>query len=345
MIACLSGSASPEEEADLERWISEDPVRGELFHSLREIATMTGRLPHRHDADAAWLRLRARMKSAPPRAGEPIPLRPRPASTHSRSHDRGGVAAARTTLLRMAAVLGMIAAAALLWTTLRGTTAAPEMREVATAPGQRSTVTLGDGSEVELGPDSRLRVPVRFDRRTRHVEVEGAAYFRVIHDPRRPFEVHAKGSATRVLGTEFSVRAYPDEVEVSVAVREGSVALGAIGASGAAVVVLGAGDVGNLLPDGTAEVRPATDLDLHLGWTHGRLAFQNERLSRVVLELSRWYGVDIRLGDPQLGSRRLTVVADSEPLDEVLRRISLSLDLHHQRVGSVITLGQRPTDP
>jgi transmembrane sensor len=71
--------------------------------------------------------------------------------------------------------------------------------------GAHRTVTLADGSQVQLNTATRLRASI--DRDTRTVWLEsGEAYFEVTHQAGRPFVVHAGDRRVTVLGTKFSVR-------------------------------------------------------------------------------------------------------------------------------------------
>ena len=64
---------------------------------------------------------------------------------------------------------------------------------------------------------------------TREVELEGEAYFAVVHDAARPFAVRAHGAVATDVGTAFDVRAYPEDAGARIAVTEGAVAVTAPG--------------------------------------------------------------------------------------------------------------------
>ena len=94
-------------------------------------------------------------------------------------------------------------------------------------PAAAVAVTLRDGTRLVLWPASRLRIPSDFGLRTRSVELQGEAYFAVVHDASHPFVVTAHGVVTRDVGTAFDIRAYADDPGVRVAVAEGEVAVNA----------------------------------------------------------------------------------------------------------------------
>lgn len=352
LLAHLSGTLSREGEAELRDWMAGDLARAEFVRSLRELVAATGQLPPRHDVDAAWHRLTSRMDPAAHRPAEIIPLRPREAA--SRATRRRPVAAGShgarwrrlrpspAALVRVAAVLATVAVSATAWEMWRRDSAPGPMHEIATASGQRTTITLSDGSRVELGPESRLRAPERFRRGAREVEVEGLAFFDIAEDPERPFTVRTHGAYTRVLGTQFTVRAYPEE-EVRVAVTEGRVAFGSSDLPVDSASVLTRGTIGVLALDGSRHVEVDADLDPYVDWMDGRLVFRNEPLPDLLRELGRWYDIEVRVADPALASRHLSIAFQKEPLEQVLQLIVLALDVDYERDGNVVTLSRRNT--
>lgn len=57
------------------------------------------------------------------------------------------------------------------------------MQTVYVPAGQRTLVTLADGTTVWVNGKSTLTFPNRFSSRTRKVELDGEAYFDVRKDP------------------------------------------------------------------------------------------------------------------------------------------------------------------
>ena len=89
--------------------------------------------------------------------------------------------------------------------------------------GMKTTILLSDGTKVKLNSETSLRYPEYFSDSVRIVYLKGEAFFEVERDESKPFIVISKGIRTKVLGTSFDIRAYPDEVELSVGVVEGKV--------------------------------------------------------------------------------------------------------------------------
>ncbi len=84
---------------------------------------------------------------------------------------------------------------------------------------------LPDSSKVQLFPKSRLSYDGHFGQENRSVYLSGKAFFEVVKQPHKPFFVYANELITKVLGTEFSVEAYPNDKRVEVQVRTGKVSV------------------------------------------------------------------------------------------------------------------------
>jgi ferric-dicitrate binding protein FerR (iron transport regulator) len=90
----------------------------------------------------------------------------------------------------------------------------------------KNHIKLDDGTVIDLNEGSTLSYSVDFGAaKERVVELEGEAFFDVVHDPARPFKVKAGDVTTTVLGTAFDVRAYGDQNDIVVTVARGKVAV------------------------------------------------------------------------------------------------------------------------
>jgi transmembrane sensor len=86
-------------------------------------------------------------------------------------------------------------------------------------------VLLSDGSSVMLQANSRLSYPQKFKDDAREVYLEGEALFEIAKNSEQPFIVYANELVTKVLGTSFVVRAYPEQKNVEVLVKTGKVSV------------------------------------------------------------------------------------------------------------------------
>lgn len=160
--------------------------------------------------------------------------------------------------------------------------------ELKTPKGGGYNLNLADGTQVWLNAGSSLKFPVSFSDSTRHVYLEGEAYFEVSHNG-KPFIVSSGSMNIRVLGTSFNVLAYPDEQEIVTTLIEGKVKIELSGndesASSSRI----------LSPDDQATVnRAESDIVIsqvitsqYTSWIDGKFEFNNEDLEIVMKRLAR----------------------------------------------------------
>jgi transmembrane sensor len=337
----FAGRASAAERAELERWLAEDPHRREEVESLRTVWDRAGSLPEPVgpvNVRAAWAALAERIHepdaAAADRRSRPVPLAslaPRPSARH--------------TALKVAAALLLIGGATWLVRSAdlpgRGTMAQGTDREVSTGTGQRAALRLDDGTQVLLGVRSTLRWGRGFGDRAREVHLTGEALFTVAHDAARPFRVHAGDALMEDLGTEFSVRGYPGDDRVVVAVRSGQVSMGRGDSAGVPAALLEPGDLGTLRTGGRPTVEHGLDLGPYLAFAEGRLVFSDTPLPDAIAQVQRWYDVQVTIADSSLAGARVNATFHDEPLPDVLQVLATSLGARYEQRGRMVWLRAR----
>jgi transmembrane sensor len=207
--------------------------------------------------------------------------------------------------------------------------AEPVFNEIGTNAGERANVELGDGTKVMLNAASKLIVPESFSSDKREVELNGQAYFDVKSDPKRPFYIQTDNAVVEVIGTSFDVRAYDDENEMMVTVREGTVELTKKDDPGSRVIV-NEGYKGSFsIADGYLSVDIFRDPEFYFGWMDGRLIFKNTPISDVFKHLERWYDVTIEFDEAEEDLLRKEFTADlkTRSIREVLSVMQMSLNI------------------
>ncbi|OZI30456.1 hypothetical protein CAL29_20730 [Bordetella genomosp. 10] len=191
--------------------------------------------------------------------------------------------------------------------------AAPDhVEELATARGERRTVTLPDGSVVYMNTDSVATVRLYEGRRVVELAA-GEALFEVSHDRERPFIVDAGNTEVLVTGTRFNVRRDAGDVRVSVA--SGSVEVSAGPWWNRATRRLTAGQgVESDAKNPPGEVA-AVDVSQVTAWQRGKIVFDNAPLAQVVAEMNRYLPVPASFAAPALAQYRVAgVFSIDDPL-------------------------------
>ncbi|WP_240610104.1 FecR family protein [Sphingomonas pokkalii] len=159
--------------------------------------------------------------------------------------------------------------------------------QVATRDGERRTLSLEDGTRIQLSGGTRL-VLDRNDPRIATLE-QGEALFHVRHDAARAFTVKVGEVAVQDLGTVFDVAHAGSRLNVAVA--EGSVRFQSRGPA----VTLKPGDALSARADGTSIVQTRIAPQQVGGWRDGTLGFDGQPMHEVAGALKRLYGLEIAL--------------------------------------------------
>ena len=193
---------------------------------------------------------------------------------------------------------------------------------IETERGERREVALADGSVLEVGPETLLRVALT--ERQRLVRLEhGATLFHVAKNTRRPFFVAANHTLVRAVGTAFGVEDRAQAVVVTVA--EGKVAVQrnrdlSLTANEVAPPSAGAEPISFILTAGQQLAVPRTgrigavrrvDSERELAWAAGRLAFTDEEVGAVVEQFNRYNRLQLVVADEQLAHRTVSGVFDA----------------------------------
>lgn len=194
------------------------------------------------------------------------------------------------------------------------------VQNVLTTPHNATAqVVLADGTEVMLNAGSRLVYPQKFSGNKREIRLQGEAYFKVHHDASRPFIVHANGVATKVLGTEFNVRAY-DRSNTHVTLLQGSVL---VSASASSVRIKPGEDA---LFNGAKLRVNDVDTEAFTAWTQGEFYFDNESLVDIATQIGKWYNVSVIFQSPEKMHTRLFFAAprsaEIEDVVEILNSLN-----------------------
>ncbi|CAL1517802.1 hypothetical protein MMC2321_01538 [Chitinophaga sp. MM2321] len=245
----------------------------------------------------------------------------------------------RYTLLKIAAsLLLIIGAGMLMW---QRWPAEEKWQEVIASKKQPLQLILDDGTQVWLNAGSRLRYPAHFTGVNRKIELlSGEICLDVKQDPARPFIVKSGHVNTRVLGTVFNVRIYPQLAFLQVTVQQGKVAV-----QGDAGLQDLAGKEVLVLPDEQLTINTGSpafsktivDGKAVNGWTTGKLLFNNERLDVIALLLENKYNKQISFADTTLGAYRITAgIETADSLSEVLDILCLANKLTYSTDGQHI---------
>jgi transmembrane sensor len=186
-------------------------------------------------------------------------------------------------------------------------------QEIFIPKGNRTSFILPDGTKVWLSNNSTIKYPHEFSKKTRELELSGEAYFEVTPEKKRQFIVNIGQNRVRVLGTRFSVTAYPGENSVQTELISGRVVLDVFTDTGKDSYK-------------SYEIKPSHGLILDKStgklfeteipegfynyWQNGVYEFNNESLESLAKKINRIFNVELVFEDENIKTRRFSGTID-----------------------------------
>ena len=248
-----------------------------------------------------------------------------------------GKAVFKRFLLRAAtcaAVMGAVAVALFYWNENRLLTKYTDM-VVEAGLGQKSDISLPDGTKVHLNADSKLRYGTNFNGKQRQVELIGEAFFDVVKDADSPFIVKTGDIQIRALGTSFSVQAYPDDRNITTYLSEGSV----IVSSSHQSLKLNPGEAAVYsLTDTQMTKNREDDERLYTAWMNNEMVFDDEPIINIIKQLERNYNVKFEIKSDKLKSFTFTGTLKNASLQSTLYALQFTSSIYYKQKNNVIEL-------
>jgi ferric-dicitrate binding protein FerR (iron transport regulator) len=194
-----------------------------------------------------------------------------------------------------------------------------ETAEIQAPRGECVQFMFQDGSRIYLEPATKLRYPKNFALGERRIYLDGAGYFIVEKNAKRPFIVDFSGGRVLVTGTSFELEARRDEREIRLALDNGKVNFKS---EVCEQYSLNPGD--RLIYDKTSRLCTITHHNeprsLNI-WKNNIITFRDTHITEVLKKLERWYDVYFEIGEEGVNIYSLTMNVNGS-LDSVLQDIS-----------------------
>ena len=196
------------------------------------------------------------------------------------------------------------------------------------------SILLPDGSQVQLGPGSKLVYPSEFDGKTREVQLEVQAFFDVAKDKSKPFVVKTKDMDVTALGTAFEVFSYEMENNIETVLLNGKVKVNLLHGNHKRQVILYPNDKLTLSRSDARISIDKVNATKYSDWRNlGILSFENEKLSMIIPRLEKWYGQKIFCQKDLANTYRFTFKVRNESLDRILYMLNNSSPIKYRKVG------------
>ncbi len=355
----LTGNISDQEKQELFRWLVQDPSNLTYFNHMADIwlSSSVFQDSQNFNSDIAFERVKSKISDANLFAGE---------ARHRNIQLPWYWAAAILVIV----ILSSFLASNLLSRAKPQYSASPYLIEV--PYGSKSNLKLPDGSQVVLNAGSKLTISEGFGKTHRNLNLVGEGYFKVSPNKALPFLVHAGKIVVKAIGTEFNVKAYPEDKIIETILIKGSVEVNKKANTGTeskavllkpkqtlvynkesddievSIIV----DKSNTAEDIPLPTPPApkvaytkTTIDpvIYTSWKEVHWNIYRKNLSDLAVELERKYDVTIRFESEALKSIKFTGTLKDESLEQVLAAMRIASPIEYKIKGKVVELNENKT--
>ncbi|MFC6859145.1 FecR family protein [Zunongwangia atlantica] len=198
--------------------------------------------------------------------------------------------------------------------------------------GKQLEVVLSDGSEVMLNSGSTFKFPQNFiEGKKREVFLEGEAFFEVTKDSLHPFIVNANDLNIKVLGTEFNVSNYNEDIDTEVVLVGGAVTLKSNDLE-SEEVHLSPGQKGIFLKEGNKINTEEVNVSLYTGWLDGIVVFRETTFENITKKLERHFNIKIINTNSELAEEKFNATMDlrNEDINQILEYFKKIYDIDYQ---------------
>ena len=193
--------------------------------------------------------------------------------------------------------------------------------------GQKSQISLPDGTVLWLNSESKITYPEKFTAEQRTIKLEGEAFFEVAKEPQRPFVVQMHDLHVVALGTSFNISAFPEDKNVAVSLVTGKVLVKENIPSGNTkkahfeeIVMVPGEKLLYDLQDFSIQ-KGYYDFKTDIIWKDGTIYFDNASYQEVKTKLERWFNVKFVLNNGMGKQWNYSGEFERESLDRILERI------------------------
>ncbi len=193
---------------------------------------------------------------------------------------------------------------------------------------------LPDGSLISLNTQSQLEYSKKFNKKNRTVELKGEAFFKVEHNPEKPFIINTGALKIEVVGTTFNVNAKSQKGDVEVIVASGVVRI-YTKSDKSDSVMLYAGDKAVFNKNKKDILKNINEDVNYLSWKTKKLIFEKAELQDIVKTLNKTYNAHIVLKNSSIKKCTLTNTFNEQSLESILLVLEATLELKIKKKGMV----------
>lgn len=199
--------------------------------------------------------------------------------------------------------------------------------------GQKTMMRLSDGTVVWLNSDSKIVFDNQYNTITRTINLSGEAFFKVAKNPCKKFIVRCNGVNIEALGTQFNVKGYTSDREVTTTLEHGKVRVSSHRQS----VILGPMNVATYNANNDVlQKSKIEDLGATNYWRYDSIVFNSEELESIAKTIERMYNVKVKIKNKNLRNIKFSGTIRNKSLENILNVLSSAYSLKYEIEGNAV---------
>ncbi len=221
--------------------------------------------------------------------------------------------------------------------------------------GKKGYIKLNDGTEVWLNAGSEITYPTKFQPHARNIKFQGEGFFKVAHNSQSPFYIESPNLKVKVLGTEFNVKNYRNDITAEATLIKGKIEITLDQNAHSKTIVLEPmeklvirNDSNQILSvknnnasnqnhhikttDPFLEIKKIDQVQDALAeteWVDDVIRFDQETFQNVSLKLSRWYNVTFVFTNEESKQIMMSGLFKNKSIDQVMEILQYSFHINY----------------
>jgi transmembrane sensor len=244
------------------------------------------------------------------------------------SHETGNTKNTIWKILKIAAVILLLIGCSYLINLYNSGQQSTSLLSVYVPVGNRTSITLPDGTKVWLNSNTTFTYPNVFSGKQRVVQLDGEAFFEVVKKDKASFIVETDKYHVEVLGTSFNVNAYRRSSDFETTLLAGSVKLYKDKQEAQSTYLI-AGEAAQLVGD---SLRISTANSDYSRWKEGLLVIDDKSFEEIMVLFEKYFGQQIIINNnkvKELGYRGKFRIIDG--VDHALRVLQKDFQFIYKR--------------
>lgn len=201
--------------------------------------------------------------------------------------------------------------------------------------GQKAIMKLSDGTIVWLNSDSKIVFDNKYNTTARIINLSGEAFFKVARNPYKKFIVRCKGINVEALGTQFNVKGYASDREVTTTLEHGKVRVSSHRQS----VILAPMNVATYNTNNDLlQKSKVEDLEATNYWRYNSIVFNSEKLESIAKTIERMYNVKVVIKNKNLKNIKFSGTIRNKSLENILQVLSSTYLLKYRIEENVVSI-------